>query len=180
MKEFKPVILFILKFLGVYIGLMLVYNLYLSAYAGTYPDPFTKQVAYWSVNVANFFGVSSSASVDAFHPWVWIVTEGKRTSYLNEGCNAISVILLYAAFIAAFSRSWKAPLIFIIIGTVVIQLMNVMRIFLLNYVFRFHPHYGKSMHDYFFPAVIYGTVFLFWMIWVSRFVLKTKLNVKNV
>src|SRR5690625_7148659 len=52
--------------------------------------------------------------------------------------------------------------------------MNVLRIALLNYIFVYLPDYGKIAHDYLFPAIIYGTIVVLWIIWVRFFALKIK------
>lgn len=114
------------------------------------------------------------AKDDTLQPWIWIYLDGQRTSYINEGCNAISIMIIFAAFIVAFSTTWLRTILYILGGWVIIQFMNVLRIVLLNYIFRYHYQYGKAAHDYLFPAIIYGTIFLLWIIWVRKFVMKKR------
>lgn len=174
MKEFKPVILFIVKFLAVYFLLLFAYNRYLSHYhSAHHQDPYSHQVAKWSATVANLFGFSSKVEDDKIEPWTWVYMDDKKTSYINEGCNAISIMIIFVAFIVAFSSTRKTTLLYILLGLIIIQVMNVLRIFLLNFIFRYHDSYGKLAHDYFFPLIIYGTIFILWVFWVS-YVLKKK------
>ena len=50
--------------------------------------------------------------------------------------------------------------------------MNLLRIVGLNIVMTDYKEYGKMAHDFIFPAVIYGTVVILWMVWMKFFVLK--------
>lgn len=177
MKEFKPVIIFLLKFIVVWIGLLIFYNLYLSFYhSENQPDPYSQQVASWTVNCLNSVGFEATAIDDKTRPWTWVYLDGKWASYINEGCNAISIMMIFVAFIVAFSTKWKPTLLYIIGGLILIQIMNVFRICLLNYIFRYYPEYGKTTHDYLFPAIIYGTIVLLWIGWIKFFVMKSKKN----
>ncbi|MEG0529569.1 MAG: EamA family transporter, partial [Bacilli bacterium] len=56
-------------------------------------------------------------------------------------------------------------------------IMNIARIMLLNYIFRYHDEYGKMAHDYLFPAIIYGSIVVLWIVWIKFFV--TKYNKQN-
>ena len=96
MREFKPVIKFIATFFIVYILLVVVYNQYLSFYHGkNLPDPYSENVAYLSTVLANLFGFSATIENDISQPWTWIFFDGKRTSYINEGCNAVSIMIIF-------------------------------------------------------------------------------------
>ena len=90
-----------------------------------------------------------------------------------EGCNVISVAILFLAFIFAFYEGAKTFL-FAAVGVVFLHIMNVLRIAGLNILLVEWPHYSKIGHDYLFPAVIYGTVVILWLIWVQYFALKKK------
>lgn len=175
MKEFKPVLIFLLKLLISGIILSVLYNLYLSQYhSENKPDPYSRVVAKWTAGTLNTCGFESSYADDETRPWVWVYMDGKRPSYINEGCNAVSIMIIFVAFIIAFSTTWKQTLLYILGGLVLIQIMNVARIALLNYIFVYHHEYGDMAHDYLFPAIIYGTIVLLWIIWVKFFALKTQ------
>ena len=181
MREFKPVIKFIATFFIVYILLVVIYNQYLSFYhSKNLPDPYSENVAYFSTVLANLFGFSATIENDISQPWTWIFFDGKRTSYINEGCNAVSIMIIFLAFMLAFAKGWKKTTLYIIAGLIVIQIMNILRIFLLNYVFRYYSDYGKPAHDYLFPLIIYGTVFCLWVVWVRYFVMKKSKSSEQV
>lgn len=173
MKEFKPVLIFLLKLILSGIILTVLYNLYLSPYhSENKPDPYSQTVAKWTVGTLNACGFESYDVDDKTRPWTWVYLEGERASYINEGCNAVSIMIIFVAFIIAFSTTWKQTLLYILGGLILIQIMNVIRIALLNYIFVYHDEYGDMAHDYLFPAIIYGTIVLLWIIWVKYFALK--------
>lgn len=60
-------------------------------------------------------------------------------------------------------------------GLVLLYIMNLFRIVGLNIVMTDHKEYGKVFHDFIFPAVIYGTVVLLWLVWIKFFALKMKI-----
>lgn len=175
MRDFKPILIFILKFVVVGVVLILLYNLYLSQYHKfNLPDPYSIFIADCTVLTLNTVGFDSSSVIDQTRPWVWIRIDDQWPSIINEGCNAISVMIIFIAFIVAFSTTWKQTSLFILSGLFIIQIMNVLRIALLNYIFVYLPDYGKIAHDYLFPAIIYGTIVVLWIIWVRFFALKIK------
>lgn len=175
MKEFKPVLIFILKFVVVGMVLVFLYNLYLNQYQKhNLPDPYSIFIADCTVSTLKTAGIEAGSQVDKTRPWVWIRIGDQWPSVINEGCNAISVMIIFIAFIIAFSTTWIQTSLFTLGGLVVIQVMNVARIALLNYIFVYFPDYGKFAHDYLFPAAIYGTIVLLWIVWVKYFALKVK------
>ncbi|MFA5619587.1 MAG: exosortase family protein XrtF [Weeksellaceae bacterium] len=175
MKEFKPVAVFLVKFFVVFFALTLIYNLYLHNYHQfNLPDPYSAFVTDCTVSTLKAAGFDAVQHTDAENPIIWIGMNREWLTYVNEGCNAISIMIIFVAFIIAFSTTWKQTLLYIFGGLVVIQVMNVLRIALLNYILAYHKEYEKIAHDYFFPAIIYGTIVLLWIIWVKFFALKIK------
>lgn len=175
MKEFRPILIFLLKFILTWGLLVIAYNFYLSHYhSHNKPDPYSRTVAKWTVACLNTTGFDSKEEDDLTRPWTWVYINGETTSYINEGCNAISIMIIFVAFIVAFSTTWKQTIFYILGGLIIIQIMNVARIALLNYIFAYHYEHGEMAHDYLFPAIIYGTIVVLWIIWVKYFALKPR------
>ncbi len=178
MKEFKPLLLFLARFLGTYILLSLAYKLYLDQYLPfKNPDPFTKFTSDVTAYCLNIFGFVSYSNIADQQPWMRLVMDGQVASIVNEGCNAISIVIIFISFIVAFYTNLKQTFLFIISGLALLFVMNISRIMLLNYIFRYHDEYGKIAHDYLFPAIIYGSIVLLWIVWIKFFV--TKHNKQN-
>lgn len=177
MKDFKPILIFIVKFIVVWGVLLILYNLFLSGYhAENKPDPYSRIIANLSADVLNFAGFETYAVDDNSRPWTWLYTDGQYRSYVNEGCNAVSIMMIFVAFIVAFSTTWKQTILYILSGLLIIQIMNVIRIAWITYILRYHSEYGDFAHDYVFPAILYGTIVILWIVWVKYFALKTPLK----
>jgi exosortase family protein XrtF len=79
-----------------------------------------------------------------------------------EGCNAISIIILFSAFCCFFYGKNKGNFFFIL-GAIVIYILNVIRIALLSVLFIATQKEGL-LHGVLFPLFIYGVVFVLWLI----------------
>ena len=169
--QYKPFLVFLFKFLFVYLVLSLTYQYYLSLFSNDYnaPDDFTVLVSNQSTKLLNIFNFDSYLSFEFDEPFARLSIDGKYVARVVEGCNAISVMILFLSFIIAFKGGFLKTLIFSMIGILVIHLLNIIRIALLVIGLRYYPEYKELMHDIIFPLFIYGVVFLLWVIWVNKF-----------
>ncbi|MXV38868.1 exosortase family protein XrtF [Flavobacteriaceae bacterium Ap0902] len=174
LKEFKPILFFIAKFFGVYILLTILYSLYLQPYLHELEvaDPITNWMTDQAVWLAEAFGFKAHSVQIEGEVWRRFILEDKYVARVNEGCNAVSVMIIFVSFIIAFSRGFARTTLYILGGLAIMVLSNIARIFLLTWIFRFHPSYSQMSHDYLFPAIIYGTVVILWLVWVKFFAFK--------
>jgi exosortase family protein XrtF len=86
-----------------------------------------------------------------------------------EGCNSLSVIILFISFMVAFAGRLKPTALYILAGSVLIYSVNLMRIVILSIGLYHYPWRREILHTVIFPLIIYGLVFLLWMFWVNRF-----------
>lgn len=155
----------------VYIFLAICYKVYLDYSEGGkyYPDYFTNLVAYQTEALSNTLGYDTQVLKHPDEPSMKVIFRGKYLARIIEGCNGISVIILFVAFIVAFAEKWKPTLVFIFAGSALIYAVNLIRIVLL-YVGMYHyPWRQELLHSTLFPFVIYSMVFLLWMFWVNRY-----------
>ncbi|WP_298342076.1 exosortase family protein XrtF [uncultured Algibacter sp.] len=169
--KYKSVIKFILTFLAVYVLLSVVYKLYLQYSDGSkfYPDCVTHLVALQSEDLLNVFGYNTKVLPHPYEPSMKLILNGKFIGRIIEGCNSISVIILFLSFIVAFSGKLKTTFFYIISGSVLIYVVNLIRIVVLAVGLHLYPKYGEVLHTVIFPGIIYGMVFLLWIFWVNRF-----------
>lgn len=170
-KKYKFVLRFILTFLGSYFLLSIFYNTYLelSTSQNYYPDFFTHLVALQSESVLEAIGYSSKVSPNPGEPSMILSVNKILLVRIVEGCNSISIIILFTSFVLAFVSKLKKTLLFIFVGSVIIYVMNVIRIAILAIGIFQYPQHTEFLHEIFFPLVIYGTVFILWVIWVRLF-----------
>ncbi|MDR6301963.1 exosortase family protein XrtF [Mesonia maritima] len=169
----------VLKFLGIFIGSYLIlaslYHWYLQVdlFENYYPDFITNLVAVQTENLIEFFGYSSKISPHPVEASMRLFVNNEYLVRIIEGCNSVSVLILFISFIAAFHTDFKRTFLFAIAGSVLIYIFNLLRIVWLAIGIYHYPEYEELLHGTIFPAIIYGTVFLLWIIWV-RIVSKTK------
>lgn len=163
-KEFKPALYFVGKFLVVYLVLNTLYGIYIAQY-DTQPDPVTKAVTKNAIVLLNAFGYDAEIQSTP-NPYVPVSLDGQRTVSVFEGCNSLNVMIVMLAFLVAYKGPLKHYLWFIPLSLVIIYIFNLIRVDLLILVSRYLPDYMYFTHKYFFTAFIYAVVFLLWFWWV--------------
>ena len=149
--------------------LTFLYQFFLSGFGDTAADTVTQAVAQNSEKVVSWFFMRIQAESVINEPFVRMYFQNQYIVRIVEGCNGISVIILFISFIVAFSGSLKNTLFFIFGGTILIYILNVLRIALLIVLMYYFPEIKHLLHGVLFPAIIYGTVFILWVIWVNKF-----------
>ena len=171
LKDFKPVLGILLRFIIIYLVLLFVYQFYLNGSKDFGLDPFSRVIANQVNAVQNVLNYPSALYDDAKNEQVWFYVKEQYVTRMVEGCNAISVMILFVSFIFAFYKGSKT-FVFVGASLVILYIMNLLRIVGLNMVMAEHKEYGKMFHDFVFPAAIYGSVVVLWLIWIKFFALK--------
>lgn len=176
--KYKSVVRFILTFLIVYFVLTLAYKLYLDVSESSkyYPDYFTNVVAKQSEALLNAVGYTAVITPHPDEASMKLIINNKFVGRLVEGCNSISIIILFISFMVAFAGKFKATFLYIISGSVLIYVVNLIRIVVLSIGLYHYPWRREILHTVIFPLIIYGMVFLLWMFWVNRFSKLEKAN----
>lgn len=173
MKGNKTVIIFLLKFFGTYLVLFLLYSFYLQKTQKKVPvfscDPITSSVAKQTQFLLNKAGFQAEINQNSQENSVNLSLNQQPVARIIEGCNAISIIILFTAFIVAFAAGFKTTFLYILIGSLVIYITNIFRIAVISVAMFKYPEYEALLHDFIFPSIIYGTTFLLWIIWVKSF-----------
>ncbi|MGB2128804.1 MAG: exosortase family protein XrtF [Flavicella sp.] len=169
----KRVFLFLINFFVTYLIGIVMYNTYLNKFqqhtTGFVCDPITVSVAEHTRNFINFLGFTSFYTPH--------VSEYSLNFYVNdvllvriiEGCNSVSVIVLFVAFIVAFRTRLLPTLFYLLAGSFLIYGINILRIAFIILIMRKYPSLTDFSHDILFPLIIYGFVFILWVLWVNYF-----------
>ena len=171
LQQYKPFLVFLGKFIVSYLILTFIYQSYLNRFdeKNAEVDSFTKLVADQSAAVLSWSDSKSYTMPHFTEPTVKLFYKGKYISRIIEGCNALSVIILFISFIIAFTGKFKNTILFILFGCILIHVLNISRIALLCIGLYHFPQYEHLMHGVIFPLVIYGVVFILWVIWVNKY-----------
>ncbi len=169
--KYKTVLKFILTFLVVYTVLTFSYKLFLQ-YASSetyYPDYMTHIVAQQSADLLQNFGYDAQVLPHPNEASMKLFINGTYVARVIEGCNSVSVIILFVSFILAFAGKFKTTVIYILAGSVLIYVVNLVRVVVLSVGLYHYPWRKDILHTVIFPAIIYGMVCLLWVVWVNRF-----------
>ncbi|PIF43480.1 exosortase family protein XrtF [Chryseobacterium sp. 52] len=171
LKDFKPVLNILLRFIVIYLVLLFAYQFYLNNGKEGGLDPFSRMIAGQVASIQKMLAFPTLLYDDVKNEQVWFYVKKNYATRMVEGCNAVSVMILFIAFVFAFYKGSKT-FVFALAGLVLLYIMNLLRIVGFNVVITDHPEYGKMFHDFIFPAVIYGTVVVLWLVWIKFFALK--------
>ncbi|MFE3866954.1 exosortase family protein XrtF [Flavobacterium sp. LS2P90] len=166
---YKPFLLFLTTFFFTYIVLTVLYQEYLNSFGENKLDAITRMVAKNTDQLLHFFCFNFSIQENPSHSFIKLIFNQKYVARIIEGCNAVSVIILFVSFVVAFSGKLKPTLLFIFGGSLLIYVLNVFRIALLCVLMFHFPKQEKFLHGVLFPLFIYGVVFILWVIWLRKF-----------
>lgn len=164
-----------------YLLLTLVYQSYLSQFdvKKFEPDSFTQLVAKQTKDVMILFGSDASIAPNLKEASVNLFYNKRSMARIIEGCNGLSIIILFISFVIAFSGKIKPTILFLLGGSLLIHILNVCRIALLCVLMYYYPKQQHLLHGVLFPLFIYGVVFLLWIVWVNKFSKYAKKTVQS-
>ena len=169
--QFKPFLVFLSKFALSYLILTFIYQSYLNQFdaKSNQVDGFTQLVARQSQQVLSLFDAHSYTQPNTNEPSVKLFYHDKWVARIIEGCNALSVIVLFISFVIAFTGKFQKTVFFVLIGSVIVHIFNILRIALLCVSIYHYPKWEHILHGVIFPLIIYGIVFLLWVLWVNKY-----------
>lgn len=174
LKTYRQALFFLAVFLGLYLLLNTLYGFYIEAY---YPmaDPLTILVSQQVGTLLSWFYEDISLQVLPGLAYGTLQYKGIEVINVFEGCNGVNVMIVYLAFLFAFSGRLKSTLFFLFTGLALLYLVNLVRVFLLFQISLHFPQQLYFFHKYFFTGILYLFVFTLWFAWVKR-VKKEKLT----
>ena len=177
MNRNKAIIVFLVKFFATYFILFGTYSLYLHKTQQKEDffscSPITRTVANHVSKVSRMLWYDAQIEQHTEELSIKFILNGKYVSRIIEGCNSVSIIILFVSFIVAFSGALKHTVIFGLFGSLLIYVVNVLRIIAVSVLHVRYPEYETILHDLLFPSIIYGLTFMLWITWVKYF---SKLN----
>jgi exosortase family protein XrtF len=167
-KEFKPTILFLLKFLVLYLVGNMGYGLYITHYSPEV-DPATRLVSQQAAFILSIGHPGVSVLDYHQHASTLLVENGKTILSIYEGCNGINTTIIFVSFLFAFGPIKKTLWWFIPLGVCIIWIVNQGRILFLFYVAKEMPDLMYFTHKYLFTGVLFGVILALWIWWIAKF-----------
>ena len=87
---------------------------------------------------------------------------------IKFGCNGLEAILIYAAGVLAYPATAKIKILWIVIGTIFLEAINILRIALLAFTIEKYPKIFDIMHDYITQSIMIILAFLLFMFYLQR------------
>lgn len=165
-RENRPALLFIIKFVGLYLALNTLYGLLIQSFYPA-PDPFTIMVARHVVGFLSWFGHSLSINIGELSPYVTVMRVHEPVIDIFEGCNALNVIIVFAVFLVAFGGK-RHFVAFLVAGVIILYFVNLLRVAMLYWVAIYWPDSMYFFHKFLFTAIIYGVVIVLWFFWIRH------------
>jgi exosortase family protein XrtF len=137
-------------------------------------DSITELVAENTKQLLILFNEDADIVKNNSESFIRLIYNQQYVARIIEGCNAISIIILFISFVVSFSGRMRPTLFFVLGGSLIIYVLNVARIAVLCVLIYFFPKQQSLVHGVFFPLFIYGVVFILWVIWVNKFSLYAK------
>lgn len=177
--QYKPFLLFLTKFFLSYLVLTLVYHFYLTGFEGHSVDGLTKLVGRHTQQLLRLFAIDLDLKESLPDRSIYLIYQSQVFARLIEGCNAMSVIILFMAFVFSFTGRFSKTVLFIVAGAGSIYVFNVIRIAVLFFLMFTFPAYVDLLHQIIFPLVLYGFVFVLWVLWITKFSIYAKKNMES-
>lgn len=159
----NPIIRFLLTLLLLYLAWFVIYNLWLHPKETL--DFFVINI---TIVISKFLLESMGYNVFTGIERV-IGVDGTGGLWIGDNCNGISLFGLFSGFIIAYPGKWWKKLIYIPIGIILIEQANVIRVVSLAILDTHSRAWTEFNHTYTFTILVYGFIFLLWMIWVNKF-----------
>ncbi|WP_333810246.1 exosortase family protein XrtF [Flavobacterium sp.] len=169
--QFQHFFTFLIKFILFYVVFTFIYKLYLNQYdlQKNEVDGITQSVAFQTKQFMLLFDSNVEITQHETEPAIKMLFHSKYIARIIEGCNAISIMILFASFVFAFSTQFKKTTLYIVFGILLIHVLNIVRIAILSFSLYYFPEEEELLHGTFFPLFIYGVVFSLWVLWVTKF-----------
>ena len=159
-SRFSPLTLFLLKAGGVYAAWQLIYDFVVL------PDG---RIDTW----LSITGVKLAAAGLSFVGWEietagrFIACAGNRGVEIQNGCNGMNLLGLYAGFIIAYPGDLKKRAVFMAGGIGLLFITNVLRIAFFALSNLYYPQYWDPVHYYSSYVFFYPIVLTFWYLWTT-------------
>jgi len=159
----SPILIFGLKF-----GLLMVllYVLLCLPFFDLMLGRYLEANAWLSNAILNVFGQHSHISADEFKLYDVISspTFGMR---IRRGCDAVEPTWLFCAAIAAFPAPWRSKLMGMLVGIIVLQLLNLVRIVTLYFIGVHFNSIFETVHVEIWPTAFIIVAILLWVSWME-------------
>ena len=103
-----------------------------------------------------------------------IYHNNKKVLYIANACNGLSLMILYLGFIVCMPSKFWRKFLYIILGVIALDCINILRCVGLIYLREYLQAYFQFAHHYLFKVTVYTATFLIWMLYSRKIHLKNE------
>lgn len=176
LKE-KPLIKFLLLSVGLYVTWFGLYEFILKP-DGHLDNLITNNIS-WFMNIAlrlTGYDVQYTPGFKLGETLFLLNPNPHPFLRVGASCNGLELLVLFSIFIICYPGSSKHKVWFIVGGNLIIHFLNIFRNYVLAIMSIHKSEYFDLFHRFVFIFMVYGAVFLLWMLWANKF---SKLNRKD-
>lgn len=170
----NPAIRFLVYFCLLYIFWFIIYDVALHPQVNDETGKQVRTEAYIDIKMVHTTITISEKIIRALGFNVYtdgdrqLYIEGTSGIWIGDNCNAISLIALFAGFIIAYPGKINRKLWFIPLGSLIIFLLNILRMVVLTILDTYSRSWTEFNHTYTFNVIIYGVIFAMWIFWTQK------------
>lgn len=86
----------------------------------------------------------------------------------SKGCNALELYALYVWFLSCVPGSTKKKVLYSFFGTMLIFMVNILRLFAMTWVVLNEPQWVDFAHHYAFTTIVYAIIFSLWVMFLQK------------
>jgi exosortase family protein XrtF len=166
--QFSSIINFLMIFMLTFFLLSMLYDLYLQRYENKV-DGMSSVVGSQAANLLGLLGYNAFATNQHAEKSTHVGIDSFARVKVIEGCNGLSVMILFLAFLIGFPGSLKHKAWFIAAGLLVIHWFNIIRVSVLCWAVYSFGETGYPVYKEMFTASIYVLVLGLWYLWVQKY-----------
>jgi exosortase family protein XrtF len=165
-KEYREAIIFLVKYVVIYLVLNTAYSYYVNHYSPD-ADPLTIVVTQHTEGLLSLVDRHVGYQVLKGNMNVPVTRSGQTVMMVYEGCNSINVIIVFLAFIISFKGPLRLFIRYFLLGLLAVYLINLFRLMGLYAIALHSPDNFYFFHKFFFTGIIYTVVFIIWYFWMT-------------
>jgi exosortase/archaeosortase family protein len=97
-----------------------------------------------------------------------LVRNDKKVFGIQDVCNGIDLMFIYAGIIILLPSSYKRKIAFCTVGIGVIILANIVRVCALYFIFKYQQSAFDFSHHYLFTILMYLLIFFGWLLFIKK------------
>lgn len=95
--------------------------------------------------------------------------QGSNGVWISSNCDGFALIWVFSAVLFYLPGRWKHKGVYLVLGSLVIEIFNVFRIISLAIIEHHFPQSLAFNHDYTFTVLVYSAVVALWYLWLRKF-----------